>query len=649
MITARTLPHPRALVPVALVPVVIGAVILGLQGGAPAAAEDAPAATAEREDLVVTVGGVGRIVQAKAAKPIATPSAAAAGAGASGSTPTEAPPDAVFPRASGRISKFLVAPGALVVSGQPLALLDDGGAAASGVRQAQNDLSTALVELRQKRTSDPLKGIPATSAEVTAGRFAVTSAIQKLKGVLSAPLAADVSAAWLEVRRAEAELETLRGGSPAQRAEAVRIARQAAAVAQDQLDRTLAPAAAADVSAARAELKKAEADLALLLRPPDTPLPEEIAAAQRAVTVARVNLAEAQAAIPPDEAVIRDAELALDRARAELAVLQRPPKGPLAEEVDSARQNVEAARTKLEKLLAPPNPAEVRAARLELERSLAEVRKLEAGPSKTALAAGRQAVDAARAKLEQLLGPPLRADVAASRSDIERAQAELSVLETRGGPGTADDISLSRLKADAARIRLALARMNQRLLTVRAPGSGTVTGLLSTVGAPVDTTTPIATVADLDRLVVSVDLSEFDVAQVRRGLKAEVSVDALGGKTFPGIVLFAAPTGSDSASGVVTFPVRVGLSGARGLRPGMNVSVRIVVARRSDVIQVPLEAVAQDGEEPTVTVLNEEGEETERPVTTGLASNDAIQIVKGLRDGERVVLPEVAPAEEGEE
>ena len=476
----------------------------------------------------------------------------------------------------------------------------------------------------------------------------MNSAVQKLTGLLSAPLAADVSAAWLEVRRAEADLETLRGGSPAQRAEALRLARQAAAVAQDQLDRTLAPSDPADVSAATAELRKAEAELALLLRPPDTPLPEEIAAAQRAVTVARADLAEAEAAVPPDEVAIRNAQLALDRARAELAVLQRPPKGPLAEEVSSARQTVEAARAKLENLLAPPNPADARAARLELERSLVEVRKLETGPSKASLAAARQAVDAARAKLTQLLGTPLRADVAASRLDIRRAEAELSVLQTRGGPGTTNDISLSRLKVDAARIRLALARMNRRLLTVRAPSSGTVTGLLTTLGAPVDTTTPIATVADLGRLAVSVDLSEFDVAQVRRGLKAEVSVDALGGRTFPGVVLFAAPTGSDSG-GVVTFPIRVGLSRTAGLRPGMNVSVRILVAQRSDVLQVPLEAVSREEDEPTVTILTESGEETTRPVEVGLANNEAIQIVEGLRAGERVVLPEVAPAEEGEE
>jgi RND family efflux transporter MFP subunit len=193
-----------------------------------------------------------------------------------------------------------------------------------------------------------------------------------------------------------------------------------------------------------------------------------------------------------------------------------------------------------------------------------------------------------------------------------------------------------------------MARINKRLLTVRAPSPGTVTGLLTTRGAPVDTTTPIATVADLGRLAVSVDLSEFDVAQVRRGLTAEVNVDALGGKTFPGIVLFAAPTGSDSG-GVVTFPVRVGLSRTAGLRPGMNVSVRILVAERSDVLQVPLEAVSREEDEPTVTVLTESGEETSRTVKVGLANNEAIQIVKGLRAGERVVLPEVAPAEEGEE
>ena len=645
MITARSVQPRRALVPLGLASLAIGLAFWGVLGGGSAVANDAPTATAKRDDLVVTVGGVGRIVQAKASRPIVAPAPSGSTATSTPAAATEAPPDAVFARTSGRMSRFLVAPGDLVVAGAPLALVDDGGAAEAGVRQARNEVATAQVELRQKRTSDPLTGVPATSAERAAGRYAVTAAVERLAHLLSPPLAADVSAAWLEVRRAEADLETLLGGTPAERSEAIRIGRQTVQVAQDKLDRTLAPADAADVSAAGAEVKKAEADLALLLRPPDTPLPEEITAAQRAVTVARENLDDAKAAVPPDPAVIRDAQLALDKAQSELAVLQRPPKTPLPEEVTSARQTVEAARAKLARLLAPPNPADVRAARLELERARADLRKLETGPSRAALAAARQAVDAARAKLTQLLGGSLKADVEASRLDVRKAEAELSVLQIRGGPATADDVSLAQLKVDAARIKLAVARVNRRLLTVRAPSAGTVTSLLTTRGAPVDTSTAIVTVADLDRLAVNVDLSEFDVARVRPGNKATISVDALGGKTFPGIVLFAAPTGTDNG-GVVTFPVRVGLSSGRELRPGMNVSVRITVARRHDVLQVPLEAVSQEGDEPTVTLVNGSGDETTRAVELGVANNKNVQIVKGLRAGERVRLPETAPAGE---
>ena len=648
MITAISLPPRKTLALLGLASAVVAVAFWGLLGGGSAAAQDTPTATATRENLVVTVGGVGRIVQAKAARPIATPAPGGPSAAASGSaTPSEAPPDAVFPGAPGRVSKFLVKQGELVIAGQALAVLDDGGAAVTAVKQAQNDLATAEVELRQRRTSDPLKGTRASPEELAAGRYAVTSALRGLGKLLSAPRAADVSAAWLEVRKAEAELETLVGGSPAQQAEALRIAQQNVGVAEAQLARALAPADPADVSTAAADLRKAESDLALLLKPPDAPLPEEIAAAQRAVTVAREDLADAEAAVPQDSVAIRAAQLALDRALAELAVLQKPAKGPLPEEVTSARQAVEAARAKHQKLLGPPNPADVRIARSELERARAELRKLELGPGKAALAAARQSVETARAKLAQLLGPPLRADVATSRLDVARARAELSVLETRGGPGSADDVSLAQLRVDAARIRLALARISWRLLTVRAPSAGTVTSLLTSRGAPVDTTTPIVTVADLDRLAASVELSEFDVAKVRRGLKATVSVDALGGQTLPGLVLFAAPTGSDNG-GVVTFPVQVGLSKGASLRPGMNVSVRIFVARKNDVLQVPLEAVSRDEDPPTVTVIDDAGEETDREVELGLANNESVQIVEGLRAGEQVVLPEAAPSEEEE-
>jgi HlyD family secretion protein len=534
--------------------------------------------------------------------------------------------------------KFLVAPGDHVHAGQPLALLDDGSTAATTKLLARNDVQTALLELLQKRTSDPLKGFPATPAELAAGRLGVTSALRALARVLGPARRADVGAARMDVVRARADLETLLGGTPAARARAMRLAQLNVQLSQDRLARLLVSPDPADVSAAKADVRKTEADLAVLLRPPAGPLPEQVTAARQAVVVAQRKLAAAQATGDPDK--IEAAQLDLDTAQADLATLLAPPQRPLPAEIEAAKQAVEAAQAKLAKLLGPPNQSDLNAARLDLQRARTELQILRAGPSHAALTAARAAVDAFQAKLAQLLGPPLRSDVALARLDLGKAKADLSVLRARGAPASPVDIALARLKVAAARVRLATARLESRGLTVRAPVEGTVTALLTNPGAPVDPSTPIVGVDNLERLAVTVDLSEFDVARVKPGLAANVDVDALGGKAFPGKVLFAALTGTDT-NGVVTFPVQVGLDETQGLKPGMSVSVHIVVAQRRNVVQVPLEAVSRDDEDrPFVTTIDSADNSVDRKVTLGLSNNKNVEIKKGLRAGQVIELPE---------
>lgn len=550
---------------------------------------------ARRGDVVVSVGGVGRITEARAAGQISVPAAAApgmtGGASAPGGsatssstgTPTAsggggtASADAVFPHVTGRVATLLVKPGQEVHPGQPLARLDDGGTAAGAVLQARLDLATARVELQQKRTSDPLLGIPATPQELAAGRFAVASARLKLAQVFGPPRPADVSAARNDLGRAEADLAALLG-RPADRARAINVAKQAVDTAQQKLDALLSPPNPADVAAAELDVKRAEADLADLTR-------------------------------------------------------QNPP-APV-EQVAAAQKAVEAARLKLARVLAPPPAADVSAARLELARAQDDLQRLQEGPTPAAIASARQAVVAARTKLVQLLGQPLRADVASGRLDIRKAVADLAVLRRRGGPASAFDVELARLKVEAARAKLALAEFEVRQLTVRAAAGGTVTGILTVRGAPVDASTPIATVAALRSLRVSVQLSEFDVARVRAKLRAIVNVDALGGRAFPGKVLFVGLTGTDNG-GVVTFPVQVGLANVTGLRPGMNVSVHVIIARRRRVVQVPLDAVSRSGGRASVTVVTSSGRTTTRRVKLGISNNKDVEIRRGLRAGERV-------------
>jgi RND family efflux transporter MFP subunit len=609
-----------------------------------ASAESAMSIVAvENDDVVVEVGGVGRIVPARISAEISVPSSTASGTGS-----VSAPADGVFARTTGHVVAFLVRPGERVRLGQPLARLGDGGASAADVRLAQIELATALIEQRQRQAGDPTVTTRPTSAELAAAQAAVTAAESHLARLLGRGGRADLAAARLELRRAQADLEALQGGNAAARTAAIRVAESNVRAAQARLNQVLAPPSASDVAVAEAELKKAEADLALLLRPRPV-RPEQLAAANAAVAAARDKLVQERGQQEPDFAAISAAQAELSRAVAELAVLQNPQQA-LAEEIAAAEKAVDAARAKLARLLEPPSAADVTAARLELERARAELRALRAGPSQASIAAARQAVDAARARLAQLSGPrDTAADVTAAQLELRRARAELAVLQGRA-TGSRTDVALGQLKVDAARARLATAQHAHRQLTVRSPFAGIVAAFLTSRGAPVDPTTAIMAITDPSRLAVSVQLSEFDAAFVKPGLKALVSVDALGGKTFAGTVLFAGLTGSESG-GVVTFPVRVGLKGAKGLKPGMNASVKIIVAERRDVVQVPLEAVTYDDEDrPTITVVNAAGQTAIRPVTLGLSNNSIVEIAKGLREGERIVLPQLeeeAATEEG--
>ena len=591
---------------------------VGGGGGAPAP----PTTKAVRGDVVLTVGGVGRVVSARSVNTTAVPAALATrGSTSASSTPTAGTADAVFASASGRMARYLVSSGERIAAGQAIAVLDDGGAAEVALDQAKSDLETARLELRQKETADPSRGLPPSAAELTAARVAAAAADRKL-ALLLRPSETDVTAAQLELRKAEADLAALRRVSTPV---ALAAAERAVGVAYQKLAQASGPATSADVLAAQQELTRAQADLEALQTGPSAAALE---AAKLAVTLAQQKRDELPSGALPSE--VTQAKLELAKAQADLEALQR---APIATAVAAARTAVDVA---IAKLANAASPLAVASARAELDKARSDLQTARLRADAASVRAARLGVTLAKQKLAQVRRPTVTVRDAA-RVELTKALADLDALRRRGRPAGAIELALARVKVSSAKARVTAGQVQAGRLTVAAPLAGTVTALLSAAGSPVDPATPIAVVADLDHLAVDVDLSEFDVARVRSGHAAVVSVDALGGRRFRGTVLFEALTGVESA-GVVTFPVRIRLPRVDGVKPGMNVSVRIVVAKRSGVVHVPLEAVAQDGEQPTVTVVGKGGTQSVRTVRLGLADNKIVEIRSGLKAGERVLL-----------
>ncbi|MCW3016032.1 MAG: hlyD1, partial [Solirubrobacterales bacterium] len=295
-----------------------------------------------------------------------------------------------------------------------------------------------------------------------------------------------------------------------------------------------------------------------------------------------------------------------------------------------------AARRRLDAIIQPPAPA-VSAARRELATAEADLATVVVARGRTGVAAAQASVTAARTKLARLRHPTSDV-VATARSDVRKAQADLAVLRQRGAPASAIDLAIARLKVSVGSARLALATDEVRRLTVPANASGTVTSVLTVPGAAADPTTPLARVEDLDHLVVTLDLSEFDVGRIGAGAPVYVSVDALGGQAVGGHVRDVA-AGGVASGGVVNFPVIVSLNSHRRLRPGMSVSARVIVARRRDVVRIPVAAVVHRDARPSVTVRARSGALDRRPVRLGLSGTQFVEVRSGLRAGERVVMP----------
>jgi cobalt-zinc-cadmium efflux system membrane fusion protein len=143
-----------------------------------------------------------------------------------------------------------------------------------------------------------------------------------------------------------------------------------------------------------------------------------------------------------------------------------------------------------------------------------------------------------------------------------------------------------------------------------------------------------------DSLIVMGRLDQVDVGRVREGMPARVTLDAFPGQVLTGKVFEVRNMIWNDANNVQFYPARIALDRAPvGIRSQMSASVRLVV-RREKALVVPSAAVSSRDGVRRVLVKNPKapGGEEWRAVRTGIESGDSIQIVSGLRPGERVLV-----------
>ncbi|MBI2781238.1 MAG: efflux RND transporter periplasmic adaptor subunit [Chloroflexi bacterium] len=216
-----------------------------------------------------------------------------------------------------------------------------------------------------------------------------------------------------------------------------------------------------------------------------------------------------------------------------------------------------------------------------------------------------------------------RTDRAAATTTATRRQTQVSLYNAETADARAKTL-LADLKAQRARP------------TIAAPVDGIVTAVAITAGANAPAGAAISMISA--GLRVTTNVVESDVAAIKIGQEATVTVVAVDA-SLRGKVTSIDPVGSGTGSnGVVSFAVRIQLDAPpAGLRPGMTADVTIVAASATGVLSIPSRALSGTGGAYTVRVVSADGTVSARLVQVGLVTSSLTEIKSGLQAGDLVV------------
>jgi HlyD family secretion protein len=196
----------------------------------------------------------------------------------------------------------------------------------------------------------------------------------------------------------------------------------------------------------------------------------------------------------------------------------------------------------------------------------------------------------------------------------------------------------------AARANVEAAQATVNLLYIIAPFDGRVLSVEQRAGEVVNTGNLSVNLADMDHLYVNTQVDESDIANVKLGNQAEVTLDAVPGVALTGRVTAINPVGQN-VSGLVKYTVRVDLdtvSADTFLPLGTTANVVITVKDATANLAVPITMIQNDANGEYVWVIQNDGSTKRVDVVSGSIVGDQVVVTGDLKQGDRIQMVNVS-------
>lgn len=252
--------------------------------------------------------------------------------------------------------------------------------------------------------------------------------------------------------------------------------------------------------------------------------------------------------------------------------------------------------------------------------------------------------------------------------EAQRDQAQFKVTNTQQeldraqrlydlGAGTKQDLDTAKFNYDTAESALTKAESDVAETVITAPMDGVVVGEPKSVGTMAvqgnSNPTVIMYIANTSTKQILAKVDETDIGQIQVGQDATFTVDTYTGKTFTAHVSKISQTdtsntwnttgtsssgsSSSSSASVIYYYVTLDVDDPNDeLRLGMTARVDINTAEKPDAMVVPIAALKTNDKGSYVLRVNANGQTEQVPVTTGIYSDEYVEITSGLNVGDNV-------------
>ncbi len=348
---------------------------------------------------------------------------------------------------------------------------------------------------------------------------------------------------------------------------------------------------------------------------------------------------------------LAQAELAVETAKIE----QSSAEAELAHDLTRAQLNLELDQIALDKLKNYDTSLDLAVVAAELEQATLDLQQAQADydvvahfpniamlPQADALQQATLAYARAKSAYDQAVQQSAQGayDVQTQRKQVALSRLEVVRLEVGVDP---------RLQQAVAKAELELADLQAQITDtfILAPFDGEVTAVSTASGKAVEGFKPVIVVADPSELEVTAELSADEMRELSEGQEATLVPVEFPGQELPGTIQsLPYPYGSGgSATDLdeedqtthLSADLRA-LSGAEGVEPGDLVRVTVVLERKDDALWLPPAAI-RTYEGRKFVVVQEGTGQRRVDVVLGIESEDRVEIVDGLEEGQVVIGP----------